>query len=368
MSGCGVAVDSTPVVQVDGKAPDAQPPTIKRPVEGATAVTIENLVPGAWVDVFVNDAPRTSTFCAQSSATVSIIGGAGGPPEFPSLAVGDKVKARQALCGVRTSFGLEVVTVPPPPIAQFSASPASGRIPLTVHFTNQSAGKSITTWFWTFGGVSASSPLQVPPDLHLTVAGSWIVALTVTNAGGSSTFTMEIDAYPPEPVPCFTPHAQPQNLMVTFQDCSSGVVDQLFWTYGDGATAVGAKGDAQHQYATSGTYNVTQVASNKGGPSAPITHAVTVTAPPPQPVVIVSLFEEILTVQGAKFPPNTAITIVLFDESGLAESFFVSSGSFGSFNQPITQAGCTGSNNVHRFIKATADGGITWSNVAQFTC
>jgi PKD repeat protein len=72
------------------------------------------------------------------------------------------------------------------PVAAFSGTPTSGSIPLTVTFTDAST-YSPTSWAWTFGD-GGTSTLQNPSHIY-TVAGTYTVALTATNAYGSNTLT-----------------------------------------------------------------------------------------------------------------------------------------------------------------------------------
>ena len=73
------------------------------------------------------------------------------------------------------------------PIAAFSASPTSGKAPLKVQFTDQSANNP-TSWKWSFGDSSYSTD-QNPLHTY-TKAGKYTVSLTVKNAKGSSTKTI----------------------------------------------------------------------------------------------------------------------------------------------------------------------------------
>jgi len=82
-----------------------------------------------------------------------------------------------------------------PIVAAFSASPTSGRIPLEVAFTDQSAGH-VTSWNWTFGD-GATSTLQNPTHTYMR-PGQYTVSLTVTGPMGSDSETKSafIDARP----------------------------------------------------------------------------------------------------------------------------------------------------------------------------
>jgi PKD repeat protein len=66
--------------------------------------------------------------------------------------------------------------------ANFSGSPTSGTAPLTVNFTDLSTG-SPTSWSWNFGDGGTSTAQN--PSHQYTLAGSYNVTLTATNACGS---------------------------------------------------------------------------------------------------------------------------------------------------------------------------------------
>jgi PKD repeat protein len=72
------------------------------------------------------------------------------------------------------------------PTASFTASPTSGPTPLAVQFTDTSTG-SPTSWAWDFGDGGTSTSQN--PNHTYTVAGTYTVSLTATNAAGSSTAT-----------------------------------------------------------------------------------------------------------------------------------------------------------------------------------
>jgi YVTN family beta-propeller protein len=73
------------------------------------------------------------------------------------------------------------------PVAAFSASPTSGAVPLTVLFTDKSAG-SPNSWSWNFGDKSTS--INENPIHTYSKAGTYTVNLTVKNTAGSNTKTI----------------------------------------------------------------------------------------------------------------------------------------------------------------------------------
>jgi len=72
------------------------------------------------------------------------------------------------------------------PIAAFSGSPTSGKVPLKVTFTENSRG-SPTSWAWNFGDGATSSTRNASHTY--TKKGRFTVTLTVRNASGSNTKT-----------------------------------------------------------------------------------------------------------------------------------------------------------------------------------
>jgi PKD repeat protein len=90
-----------------------------------------------------------------------------------------------------------VIVTPPRVVANFTAQPLTGTVPLTVKFTDQSTG-SPTSWGWTFQEISwnetfytssttvyATSTAQ-NPQITFTDPGTYDVWLTVGNVYGSS--------------------------------------------------------------------------------------------------------------------------------------------------------------------------------------
>ena len=77
-----------------------------------------------------------------------------------------------------------VIVLIDPPLANFDLSPERGFAPLNVAFTDLSQGL-VTSWAWDFGDGTTSSA-QNPAHAYETT-GTYTVALTSTNGGGSTT-------------------------------------------------------------------------------------------------------------------------------------------------------------------------------------
>ena len=101
-------------------------------------------------------------------------------------------------------------------------------------------------------------------------------AVFVLSVVGSTTTT--------PPTASFTPSATSGSapLSVTFTDTSTGGATSWSWNFGDGGTS--SQQSPTHVFSSDGTYTVTLVASNSGGPSAPAStqiHVSTASSNPP---------------------------------------------------------------------------------------
>jgi len=89
------------------------------------------------------------------------------------------------------------VTVSPPvvplPLASFIATPLSGVAPLRVDFADTSTGDP-TSWVWDFGD-GGTATAQSPTHTY-GAAGSYVVRLSATNPGGTTTATTTVTVSP----------------------------------------------------------------------------------------------------------------------------------------------------------------------------
>lgn len=99
-------------------------------------------------------------------------------------------------------------TATPQPVASFTWNQLAGT--LTVKFKNTSNAPG-ATWLWDFGNGQSSTSKS--PSHPYNAQGPYTVTLTVTNGGGSNTYSEEItvDPLPPptEPPPTEPPTAEP---------------------------------------------------------------------------------------------------------------------------------------------------------------
>ena len=130
---------------------------------------------------------------------------------------------------------------PPPPSSSFTSDKTSGQTPLTVQFTDLSTGGP-TGWQWDFGDGSSSTaqnPIHTFPPNSGPDNASYIIKLTVTNAGGSTTSQKLIMVNPLPPVALFTADKTSGSspLTVQFTDGSTGPIKSYLWNFSDGSTS-----------------------------------------------------------------------------------------------------------------------------------
>ena len=146
-----------------------------------------------------------------------------------------------------------------PPVANFSGSPTSGNVPQTVNFTDTSTNTP-TSWSWTFGDTGTSTAQN--PSHQYTSVGTYTVALTASNAGGSDIETktnyITVTSVPPVPNFSGTPTSGWAPMTVIFTDLSTGPIDTWKWVFGDGNTLnySSPPSEIANNYLNAGTYTV----------------------------------------------------------------------------------------------------------------
>jgi len=161
---------------------------------------------------------------------------------------------------------IAVSSVLPAPVTDFSASPTSGKAPLTVSFTDQSIG-SPTSWKWTFGDGSNST--EKNPVHKYNKSGLYSVTLTASNENGTNALTktgyVAVSSVLNIPIANFSasPTSGGVPLTVGFTDQSTGSPTSWKWTFGDGNNST--ERNPVHTYNKTGLYSVTLTASNENG-------------------------------------------------------------------------------------------------------
>ena len=168
----------------------------------------------------------------------------------------------------RSSF-IAVSSILSSPVTSFSASPTSGKAPLTVNFADQSTGFP-TSWKWTFGDGNNST--EKNPVYTYNESGLYPVTLTASNENGTNALTrsryIAVSGIPNTPVSSFSasPVSGPVPLTVSFTDQSTGTPTEWRWNFGDGN--ISTEKNPVHTYNKSGLYSVTLTASNEDGSNA----------------------------------------------------------------------------------------------------
>ncbi len=169
------------------------------------------------------------------------------------------------------------------PAASFVGSPTSGNSPLTVQFTDQSAGGP-TSWVWDFNNDGIADSNVRNPQYTFTGVGLYTVKLVVSNASGSDTRirTNYIGVSTPPPGVNFTasPPSGIRPLTVQFTDTSTGSPTAWAWDFDNNGTTDSTLPSPTHTYTTSGTYSVKLTVTNAGGQGSKVVpNMITVNAP-----------------------------------------------------------------------------------------
>ncbi|MEK7270477.1 MAG: PKD domain-containing protein [Planctomycetota bacterium] len=196
------------------------------------------------------------------------------------------------------------LTNPPPanvpPVANASANPTAGIAPLAVSFSGSASTDSdgtIVSYAWVFG--DGQTGTGATASHTYASAGTYAATLTVTDddgATGTNGVTIVVSEPPPSNVPpvanaSASPTTGTAPLAVSFSGSAStdsdGTIVSYAWSFGDGQTGSGAT--VSHTYASAGTYTATLTVTDDDGATGIATCVVTVTAPPGEPVLDVSV-------------------------------------------------------------------------------
>ncbi|HEX7251846.1 MAG TPA: PKD domain-containing protein, partial [Thermoanaerobaculia bacterium] len=167
---------------------------------------------------------------------------------------------------------VNITVAPPPPVAEFSFSPAAPGPGETVQFTDASNGNP-SSWSWTFGdpssGTENKSTLQNPTHVF-AAAGQYTVTLSAKNAGGTGLRNHAVTVAVAAPATnfTFTPQTPRVGGTVQFTDTSTGNPTAWSWNFGDpgsGPANTSVLQNPTHSFSAAGTYNVSLKATGAGG-------------------------------------------------------------------------------------------------------
>lgn len=164
---------------------------------------------------------------------------------------------------------IQYINIFPIPVINFSATPLSGCVPLTVQFTDQStvAGSSFTNWLWDFGDGTTGTSRN--PVHTYNSAGNYNVTLRATTASGcSKTLTKNNYIHASNGVTANFTNTTPTGcslpITIAFTNTSSGPGTLSYlWNFGDGGTS--AAQHPTHHYTSPGNFTVSlRVTSSTG--------------------------------------------------------------------------------------------------------
>ena len=165
-------------------------------------------------------------------------------------------------CGSHsTTFFVDITTgLGVAPAASFTVDNNSGCAPMTINFTDLSAG-SPTGWNWSFPGGNPSTSTDQNPTVTYDNTGSYTVTLEVNNNFGNDIAT-QIGYVTINDAPSAAFSSSSNALTTTFTNNSSNATSYS-WDFGDGNTSTSA--NPTHTYTNGGAYTVTLTASNACG-------------------------------------------------------------------------------------------------------
>jgi len=185
-----------------------------------------------------------------------------------------------------TAFETQTLTIFNGPVADFDYDLSCFGTPVNFTDISQSnGGGMITEWSWNFGdllsGSDNTSTFQNPQHQFHT-PGMHTISLVVTTTNGcKGTVEYTIQVSPAPPVEFTSDHrceGSPVQFHPDLTIINLAAINSWLWNFGDGFTST--LQDAEHIYASAGTYPVTLTITDTAGCSNSITHLVLVIAKP----------------------------------------------------------------------------------------
>jgi PKD repeat protein len=157
-----------------------------------------------------------------------------------------------------------ILQVTSPPAVTFAMVNPPACFSDTVFFTDQTnANANVISRMWNFGDASSGkldTSSQVNPRHWYNVVGNYTVTLIDMSSSGCADTLKEVITMHAKPTSAFTAQNRCVNEQpISFSNGSQGA-SAYQWLFGDGQASVQAS--PQHNYASSGQYNVTLIANN----------------------------------------------------------------------------------------------------------
>lgn len=163
-----------------------------------------------------------------------------------------------ALAAILLVAALFAGCTPPSPEADFSAAPATGKVPVEVKFTDQSRGV-VNGWRWDFNSDGVVDSTEQNPTYTYQKAGEYTVGLAVSGPGGGDT-EMKLGLL--RFTSCLADFvAAPTDVVgytkVQFTDLSQGEITSWAWDFDSNGVIESIERNPVHTYAANGKYSVT---------------------------------------------------------------------------------------------------------------
>ena len=152
-------------------------------------------------------------------------------------------------------------------IAEFNATPTSGKAPLTIQFICNSIG-NITNMQWDFDDDGTIDSTEQNPSYTYQNAGMYAVCLKVTGSGGSDT-ELKADCIAVYEVPVanfsITPTIGVAPFEVQFTDKSIGTITNWHWDFNNDSKVDSTKQNPIYTFTEAGNYTISLIVSNPVG-------------------------------------------------------------------------------------------------------
>ncbi|MCK3685304.1 PKD domain-containing protein [Maribellus sp. YY47] len=224
--------------------------------------------PGTWYWEFAGGTPATSTL---QNPTVTY--NSTGTYQVKLTVTNSDVTDTKTVDNL-----IEVTSVPvilTPPVANFSASQTSINTGETISFSDISTNAP-TSRSWTFAGGTPSTSTLQNPSITYASTGNFAVSLTVTNADGTDTKTVNgfISVTDPtlEPVADFTSNKNKviEGEQVNFSDQSLNNPVSWNWVFEGGTPSTSTEKNPVITYKNASSYKVSLTVQNEGGTNTKI--------------------------------------------------------------------------------------------------
>lgn len=175
-------------------------------------------------------------------------------------------------CGIDTFFKNVVIVTPP--VANFSQTPSTGCVPLSVQYS-YTGTTNASSFSWSFPGGTPNSATIANPVVVYDNPGQYSATLIVGNAAGSDTIVKtNIVTVGTGPNAGFSSNVNGST--ANFNNTSTNA-NSYSWSFGDGGSS--NSNNPSHTYTADGTYTVVLTATNACG-SSTATQIVTIITPP----------------------------------------------------------------------------------------